>query len=202
MKRELQQILDLPTPELIARGDVLEADWSGILWSGSPDDVINLSALAAIAWEGAGGVQPVERQWSGLNLLCNAAPTPFRLDITHFASVDSFYEAMKVPEGNERIHCAAAPAAEAKRLARHRASTAFSYRGQTIEVNSGAHQQLVAEAIVAKVHQNPLVERALIDTGRARLQFPLTFTGYPNVLGLVTPFVLMAERWKRSLHRP
>jgi len=79
------------------------ADGAGVLWSVEPEKVLELSALGAMAWEGRDD-KPAERRydWTGFNLLCNAAPTAFDLNDERFYSIDSFAEALKVPGGHRR----------------------------------------------------------------------------------------------------
>ena len=90
-----------------------------------------MSALGALAWEGHEEKPSGPRyEWVGFNLLCNAAPTPFVLNGENFDSIDSFYQAMKIPEGtSERATCAISSLHEAQRLARRHHATDFSYRG-------------------------------------------------------------------------
>jgi hypothetical protein len=156
-----------------------------------------------LAWEGredkpSGSLY----EWTAFNLLCNAAPTPFLLNGERFYSVDSFHEALKLPERTpERAACAMAPFLEARRLTRKIHSEAFTYRGQTIAVGSAEHEGLLATAVSAKVAQNPNVQIALRETGTARLVFPLSYSDRPGPLARVTPLTLMIERWKQRHSR-
>ena len=172
---------------------------AGVLWSNNRDEVRELSALGVLAWDGREDRPAGPRyEWVGFNLLCNAAPTPFSLDGEGFFSVDSFYEALKFPEGTtERAACAVAPARDARRIARRLRDATFVYRGKPISVHSVEHEGLLAAAISAKVAQNFAVQVALNETGTARLTFPLTFSNHPGALARVTPLALMIERWKR-----
>src|SRR5687768_2597348 len=103
-----------PTPRVVRELNARGEDGSGILWSDAPGDACELSALGAIAWGGHERKPAGSRyEWVGFNLLCNAAPTPFVLDGERFHSIDSFYAALKLPEGTpERTSCAAAPLLE------------------------------------------------------------------------------------------
>ena len=87
---------------------------------------------------------------------------------------------------------------EAKRLARRSGAGKFMYQGRAISVGSPNHAGLLAAAICAKIEQNRAVQIALLETGTARLTFPLTFSGHPGPLARVTPLTLMIERWKRQ----
>lgn len=178
---------------------MLVDDGAGVLWSVDPEDVRELSALGVLAWEGREGKPSGSlHEWTAFNLLCNAAPTPFLLNGEPFYSVDSFHEALKLPEGTrERAACAMAPFLEARRLTHKIRSEAFTYRGQTIAVGSADHESLLAAAVSAKVAQNPDVQIALRDTGTARLVFPLSYSDHPGALARVTPLTLMVERWKQ-----
>jgi predicted NAD-dependent protein-ADP-ribosyltransferase YbiA (DUF1768 family) len=199
----LLSILRRPTDQII-RGRLLPPDdGAGILWSVEADEVLELSALGAIAWEGredkpAGSLY----NWTGFNLLCNAAPAEFELNGEYFYSIDSFAEALKFQEGTpDRGACAMAPVMEAKRLARRIRGKEFTYRDQTIAVGSSEHEAVLAAAISAKVAQHPDVQTALGETGRARLVFPLSYSRHPGALARVTPLALMIERW-RLIHQP
>ena len=177
---------------------MLVDDGAGVLWSVDPEDVRELSALGVLAWEGREGKPSGSlHEWTAFNLLCNAAPTPFLLNGERFYSIDSFHEALKLPEGaRERAACAMAPFLEARRLTHKIRSEAFTYRGQTIAVGSADHESLLAAAVSAKVAQNLDVQIALRDTGTARLVFPLSYSDHPGALARVTPLTLMVERWK------
>jgi predicted NAD-dependent protein-ADP-ribosyltransferase YbiA (DUF1768 family) len=193
-----RSLLVIPTPDIVRGQKIASDDGGGILWSGD-SELRELSALGAIAWEGREGKPSGTRyEWVGFNLLCNAAPTPFVLNGENFYSIDSFYEALKMPEGtSERAMCAMSPLHEAQRLARRYRAAEFSYRGQQVTVRSAEHESLLAAAISAKVDQHPEVQTALRETGSARLVFPLSFSGEPGALAWVTPLALMIERWKR-----
>ncbi|MBA2304977.1 MAG: hypothetical protein H0W08_20430 [Acidobacteria bacterium] len=186
-------------PRSFARSKVGVDNGAGVLWSSNPEEALELSALSVIAWEGREGKPSGNRyEWADLNLLCNAAPTPFFLDGERFYSIDSFYEALKLPEGtSERATCAMAPLIEAQRLARRNVGKEFTYLGKSISVWSPDHAGLLAAAICAKVEQNRAVQIALAKTGTVRLTFPLTFSSRPGPLARVTPLTLMIERWKQ-----
>jgi hypothetical protein len=193
-----QSLIAVPTSEIIRGKNVIAADGDGLLWR-SDADSLELSALGALAWEGR-EEKPSgpEYEWTGFNLLCNAAPTRFVLNGEHYCSIDSFHEALKIPEGDpERATCAMSPASIAKRMARRHRSLEFSYQGTQVAVGSADHEALLAAAITAKVGQHREVQLALSATGFARLVFPLTFSSEPGVLARVTPLTLMLERWKR-----
>jgi predicted NAD-dependent protein-ADP-ribosyltransferase YbiA (DUF1768 family) len=196
-------ILRRPTDQIVRERLLPADDGAGILWSVEAEAVVELSALGAIAWEGRDD-KPAESRydWTGLNLLCNAAPTAFDLNAERFHSVDSFAEALKFAEGTpERGACAMAPALEAKRLARRIRGKEFTYCDRRIAVGSSEHEAVLAAALSAKVAQHPDVRAALRETGSARLVFPLSYSRHPGALARVTPLALMIERWK-LVHRP
>jgi predicted NAD-dependent protein-ADP-ribosyltransferase YbiA (DUF1768 family) len=193
-----RRLFHTPTPEII-RGQTLAGDaGAGILWSNDRCEPRELSALGALTWEGRDQKPPgPSYEWVGFNLLCNAAPTPFVLNGEKFHSIDSFYQAVKIPEGtSERATCALSPVHEAKQLARRYHAAEFSYRGERVDVGSAEHESIVAAAIGAKLDQHLEVQAALCETGSVRLVFPLTFSKEPGVLARVTPATLMIERWK------
>lgn len=192
-------LLASPAHEIVRERRILVDDGAGVLWAVGPEDVRELSALGVLAWEGRQGKPSGSlHEWTAFNLLCNAAPTPFLLNGERFYSVDSFHEALKLPERTpERAACAMAPFLEARRLTRKIHREAFTYRGQTIAVGSAEHEGLLATAVSAKVAQNPDVQIALRDTGTARLVFPLSYSARPGPLARVTPLTLMIERWKQ-----
>lgn len=194
-----RSLLVMPTPEIVRRQTIAGDDGAGILWSSDGGESRELSALGVLAWEGREGKPSGPRyEWVGLNLLCNAAPTPFVLNGENFYCIDSFYEALKIPEGtSERATCALSPLHQAQRTARRYHAAEFSYRGERVAVNSADHEAILAAAISAKVDQHPEVQVALRETRVARLVFPLTVSGEPGALARVTPLTLMIERWKR-----
>lgn len=199
MKVDWQSQIAISTPEIIRAHAFAIDDGAGVLWSSNPEAILELSALGVIAWEGREDKPLGGRyEWAGFNLLCNAAPTPFVLGGERFYSIDSFYEALKLPEGtSERAACAMAPMIEAKRFARRSVAAEFIYQEKAISVESSEHAGLVAAAICAKIEQNRSVQIALLETGTARLTFPLTFSSQPGLLARVTPLTLMIERWKQ-----
>jgi hypothetical protein len=194
-----RRVFATPTPEIVRTQKVTGDAGAGTLWSTDPPEILELSAYGAMAWQGRDAKPSGPRyEWSGFNLLCNAAPAPIVLNGEGFSSVDSFYQAIQIPEGTpERAACAVAPLHDGQRLARRHRAGALSYRGERIAVGSAEHEGLLAAAISAKVDQNPDVQVALRETGFARLIFPSNGSGEPGVLARVTPLALMLERWKR-----
>lgn len=107
-----------------------------MLWSSDGCEIRELSAVGGIAWEGREGKPSGPHyEWFGFNLLCNAAPTRFVLNGETFYFIDSFYEALKMPEGTaERATCAMSPLHEARCLAGRYPAAEFSYRGERMVV--------------------------------------------------------------------
>jgi hypothetical protein len=194
-------LLVISTDEIVRTQMIPDDAGAGVLWSVNPQEVLELSAVEVMAWEGHRDKPDGPRfEWAGFNLLCNAAPTSFVLDGERFLSLDSFHEALKFPEDTPgRADCALAPSVEARRLARRRRQATFTYRGQVIRVHSADHEGLLAAAISAKVAQNPAVQDALRETKMAKLIFPLSFSNQPGALARATPLSLMIERWKSRM---
>ena len=203
MDIDWRRLFHIPTREIIREQTIPGNLGAGILWSIDPCEIREMSALGALAWEGREEKPSGPRyEWVGFDLLCNAAPTPFVLNGENFDSIDSFYQAIKIPEGtSERATCAISSLHEAQRLARRHHAVDFSYRGEHIAVGSAEHESIVAAAICAKLDQHHEVQIALCETGSARLVFPLAFSNEPGALARVTPLTLMIERWKRC-HSP
>ena len=111
MDIDWQSLLVIPTPEIVRMQRIAGEDGAGILWSNDVGESRELSALGVLAWEGREGRPSGPRyEWVGFNLLCNAAPAPFVLNGENFYSIDSFHEALKIPEGTpERATCAMSP---------------------------------------------------------------------------------------------
>jgi predicted NAD-dependent protein-ADP-ribosyltransferase YbiA (DUF1768 family) len=198
MTVDWQAVRHLPTAEIVRDWIISVEAAAGVLWRGEAG-VHLLSAKEVLAWDGRSDRPKGPRfEWVGVNLLCNAAPTPFEIDGEPVASVESFHKSLKLPDGWERAACRLAPAADARDLTRHRRSTTFDCRGRTIVVGSAEHDGIIAEAVAAKVNQRPEVLAALLATGDARLAFPSTSSPTPGVLARVTPLALMIERWKAT----
>jgi hypothetical protein len=193
---EWHTLLRRSTADLIRDRASWESTAAGVLWDASHPH--ELTAYGALAWSGREGIPTGPAyQWSGANLLCNAAPTPFEIAGEPAASVDSFLHALKFLEGSpERRACAMAAARLAREQSRRRRATHFTFGGTEVLVDSPDHEALLAAAIAAKVRQHQEVGRALADTGMARLTMPRRHGGTPGILARVTPLALMVERWK------
>lgn len=99
-------------------------------------------------------------------LLSNFAATPFRFGWISFVSVEGFIQGIKFPKDDPRREAAfAMSGVKAKRMSR-KAARAHGRKfvwwwGRAITYGSNDHHRLIAEAIGAKVMQNPSVQRAL-----------------------------------------
>lgn len=183
--RELRKLLREPTPELVRATLEEQIDWGDFL--ADVRGAIEISGLGPLV---------SGRAWTGRALLSNWAPTPVVVEGESFASVESFYHALKYDEGSsERSAVAALEGWEAQhRALRHRAKS-FRRRGEEIAVGSTRHAAIVSEAIVAKVRRHPEVASALRETGRAPLVFPYGVS-LKSALARATPPALMIERAK------
>ncbi len=100
-------------------------------------------------------------------MLSNFAHTPFELDGVHYESVEAFWQSIKLPEGSkDRMEIAGLIGGKAKKAGRlTRDIKEIQYQGQTIEVGSPEHHELMRKAIRAKLEQNPDVLKLILDTG-------------------------------------
>ena len=176
---ELRKALRRSTAELVAETISGSIDWGAFLWD--EREQVNLTS---------------GRTGEASTLLISLAPTPFILDGAAYASVESFYHSLKFPVGSaRRAEVAAMPGFEATQKTRRNRARIFRFRGVDVEVDSIEHIAIVAEAVSAKVGQNPKVAEALRATGRARLDLP-DGSERRNALGRATPIALMIERAK------
>lgn len=187
---ELRKQLARPTPELV-RGTVAgELAWGLFLTDDRPH--VEISGLGPLVAEIRADRQSPEF-WSGLSLLSSWAPTPIEIGGELFSCVESFHHALKYPEGSaERAEIALLDGPSAQYRARRRRGPAFTYRGETILVDSPEHAAIIALAITEKVRRHRDVAEALLATSRGRL----IFSYGKNALGIATPLALMIERAK------
>jgi hypothetical protein len=84
-------VLAMPTDQIIRERLVDIDDGGSVLWSTTPLEIRELSALGAIAWD-ANPDDPEENRhkWAGFNLLCSAAPTHSRLALRSFGPSTAF----------------------------------------------------------------------------------------------------------------
>ncbi|HWB44296.1 MAG TPA: NADAR family protein [Hyphomicrobiaceae bacterium] len=122
----------------------------------------------------------------------NFAPTPFELDGAHYASVESFWQGLKFPEGKERRRIAALNGAHARAEGEKQGYAATVRYGESdITVGTWEHWQLMERACRAKFAQNEEARAALLATGNR----PLVHIVRRDSRSI--PGVIMAEIWMR-----
>lgn len=202
MSRASRTLLTRPIAEL-CREDPLSPAWEGVLYQAqipaTPPDEVELRRFAErhnldLPRQREREVQRALLAEGRLRLisgdpLSSEAHTPFALDGTTYRSVWSFYSALKFPE--DAPERAAAAAGTLLRRPRPARGDPFLYAGETIAVGSPAHGALVARATEAKVAAHAHVQRALLETGEARLFMGDAGSG---ALGRYMPFALMILR--------
>ncbi len=104
-------------------------------------------------------------------MLSNFAHTPFELDGVHYESVEAFWQSIKFPEGSkDRVKTAGLVGGTAKKAGKlTRDREEIQYQGQTIEVGSPEHHELMKRAIRAKLERNPEALKLLLDTGEKQI---------------------------------
>lgn len=106
-----------------------------------------------------------------VRLIGNFAATPFEIDGARYASVEGFWQCLRVPEGEDRRRIAAMRGSDAKRE-----GTAFGapdtviYLGQSIAWGSPDHWDLMRKACRAKFEQSDEARAALLATAPRPLQ--------------------------------
>ncbi|HEY8109022.1 MAG TPA: NADAR family protein [Patescibacteria group bacterium] len=107
--------------------------------------------------------------------LSNFADAPFVLDGVRYASAESFWQAIKLPEGSvEREMIARAPGRVAKQVSRCLGDIDHvTYRGKRYEVGTEDYQALMYRALEAKFDQNPHARALLLSTGSAEITHEL-----------------------------
>ena len=135
--------------------------------------------------------RPLNHMISGAPLASDAS-APFVLDRLTCDSVWSFYQCLKLLDGDPARAEVAAGTSGRRRVGTGGRRT-FRYRGEEIAVGSPAHGALIARATRAKVMAHPHVREALLATGTS-----LLWMGTRNVtaLGRYMPFALMVLRFK------
>ncbi|MEZ4450953.1 MAG: hypothetical protein R3B09_15840 [Nannocystaceae bacterium] len=186
--------------------------WEGVLYAPQiPSEPSDAEVAAAIASRRCGVTDPERvrvtlRRWrldsEGLLIritaftqptLASWADAPFELDGERYGSLEGFYHALKLAEGDPRrreIAGATGPRATVLGRARRLHAASFVYRGQAIAVGSLAHEHLIARAALARVDAHRPLREALRATGAARLMI----RDYAGPLGQVAPFALMLAR--------
>ena len=81
MTIDWQSLLVTSTAEIVRKRRIPDDTGAGVLWCVNPPEVLELSVLEVMAWQGHEDQPDGPRLgWVGFNLLCNAAPTSFVLD--------------------------------------------------------------------------------------------------------------------------
>ncbi len=124
------------------------------------------------------------------DLISNFAHTPFELDGARFASVEGFWQSLRVDDPAERTRIAALHGTDAKRATGTAARReTFVHGGRTIHAGTYAHWRLMRRAVIAKFAQNAEARAALLATGTR----PLTHKVRSD--SRTIPGVIMADIW-------
>jgi predicted NAD-dependent protein-ADP-ribosyltransferase YbiA (DUF1768 family) len=122
----------------------------------------------------------------------NFSPAPFDLDRERYASVESFWQGLKFPEGPERKRVAEMSGPEAREAGGKRGyGITVSYQGRDIAVGAWEHWRLMRRSCEAKFDQNNEARAALLATGDR----PLTHIVRHDSRAI--PGVIMADIWMR-----
>lgn len=129
-------------------------------------------------------------------LIANLAPTPFELDGRQYASVEGFWQGLKLPEGPERERVAALAGHDAKKAGgRVRYADTVTYQGLQARVVTVEHWELMELACWAKFEQHEAARAALLSTAPRRLEHKV------KVDSKTIPGVIMADIWMRQRAR-
>lgn len=125
-----------------------------------------------------------------LDLISNFAHTPFTLDDRAYASIEGFWQGLKLADPDERRRVAELSGKEAKlATAGVEAGDAFDYDGRTVQAGTFEHWQLMRRACRAKFSQNAGAREALLSTGERPLMHRVRRDSR------VIPGVVMADIW-------
>jgi predicted NAD-dependent protein-ADP-ribosyltransferase YbiA (DUF1768 family) len=114
-------------------------------------------------------------------MLSNLAYSPFVLNGKHYNSVEGLWQGFKFDDEKKREEIAQLWGIEAKKAGRKAPkATEFEYQGEKFKVGSEEHQNLMRQAIKAKLEQNPHVLKLLLATGQKKITHILVDpqTGY------------------------
>jgi predicted NAD-dependent protein-ADP-ribosyltransferase YbiA (DUF1768 family) len=130
------------------------------------------------------------------DLIANLAPTPFELDGRHYASVEGFWQGLKLPEGPERERVAALAGHDARKAGgRVRYGDTVTYQGRPARVGTVEHWELMEMACWAKFEHHKAARAALLATAPRRLEHKV------KVDSKTIPGVIMADIWMRQRAR-
>jgi predicted NAD-dependent protein-ADP-ribosyltransferase YbiA (DUF1768 family) len=138
---------------------------------------------------GSKAKEPVAR------LLSNFAATPFELDGRAYASVESFWQALKF-DGVDRREVALLDGPKAQRRGQEKGYGAtVRYEGRDIAVGGWEHWELMERACTAKFEQNEEAREALLATGNR------TLTHRMRRDSKTIPGAIMADIWMKIRRR-
>ncbi len=124
--------------------------------------------------------------------ISNLACAPFALHGRHYASIEGFWQGLKLPDAGERLAMAKLSGAEAKeRGSRVDQPASFVYEGVTIAAGSPEHWALMRAACEAKFSQHHAARIALLATGERWLTHKVRRDSR------TIPGAIMAEIWMR-----
>jgi hypothetical protein len=127
-----------------------------------------------------------------MGLISNFAHTPFELDGRTYASVEGFWQGLKLADPDERARVAELFGSEAKRATSGiEAATIFGYDGSSVRTGTFEHWHLMYRACRAKFSQNEPAREVLLSTGDR----PLTHRVRRD--SRTIPGVVMADIWMR-----
>jgi len=122
----------------------------------------------------------------------NLAHTPFELNGRAYASVEGFWQGLKVDSDSDRSRIAALFGSEAKSAVKGAVERAtIIYEGATIRVGRPEHWDLMRQACAAKFTQNERARNALLATGHRPLLHQVRRDSQ------TIPGVVMADIWMR-----
>lgn len=128
------------------------------------EKIFNQSSKRDIINIGLNGEAETER------MLSNLAPTPFILNGKKYASVEGFWQGLKFPDEEKRNEIAKLWGVEAKKAGnKAEKSNEFEYQGKKFQAGSEKHQDLIKQAIKAKLEQNSHVLDLLLATGNKKI---------------------------------
>ena len=127
-----------------------------------------------------------------LQLISNLAPTPFELDRRRYASIEGFWQGLKLPDEVDRQRIAALSGHAAKAAGpSSRPGDSIVYEGREICVGTVDHWALMERACEAKFNQHDAACAALLSTGSRSLEHKVAADSR------TIPGVVMADIWMR-----
>jgi len=97
-------------------------------------------------------------------LMSNFAHTPFVLDGARYASVEGFYASLKFVDEQTRSKMARLYGVRAKGKASKSQLKTTCYQGESFELGSAKHHELIKCAIRAKLEQHPDIAKLFVAT--------------------------------------